>query len=85
MVMVSVLIRHNGQGRGKAIFITRKLFPKLSFTFILKNEDFLFSKLLGLRFNFSNALNINGILSFSSVISTLITLKLKMFELLLNQ
>lgn len=64
--------RPDGEGRRKAIFITRKLFPNLSFTFMLKNEGYLFSKLLGLRFNFSNAPNINGILTFGRICSALI-------------
>lgn len=68
--------RYNREGRRKSTFITREFFLKLSFTFILRHEGILycFSKTLGLRFSFSSALNINGILTSSRIISALIAL-----------
>lgn len=84
MVAISILVGLTGKAEGKAIFTTGRLFPKLSFTFSLRHEYILyyFSKTLELSFNFSNALNINGILASGRIINALIhILKLKMFEL----
>lgn len=84
MVAISILVGVTGKAEGKAIFTTGRLFPKLSFTFSLRHEYILyyFSKTLELSFNFSNALNINGILASGRIINALIhILKLKMFEL----